>query len=54
VARAVLGQTGDDHGANDLRRILEDYSPDADASEREAAATAAADWLRSSGLPDRS
>jgi hypothetical protein len=25
VARAVLGQTGDDHGANDLRRILEVY-----------------------------
>jgi HEAT repeat protein len=54
VARAVLGQAGDDPGTDDLRRILRDFSPDAAESRREAAAAAAADWLRSSGLPDRS
>jgi HEAT repeat protein len=54
VARAVLGQAGDDLAVDELRRILRDYSPEADAEQREAAATAAADWLSSSGLPDRS
>ncbi len=53
VIRAVLRQTGDDHDTNDLSQIMQDFTPDADADQRQAAAARAADWLRSSGLPDR-
>jgi HEAT repeat protein len=53
VIRAVLRRTGDDHDTNDLSQIMQDFTPDADADQRKAAAARAADWLRSSGLPDR-
>jgi hypothetical protein len=50
VARAVLDAAGDDHDTQALRGILADFDPDGPAEDREAAASAAADWLRSSGL----
>ena len=43
VIRAVLRHTGDDHDTNDLSQIMQDFTPDADADQRQAAAARAAD-----------